>query len=106
MTKKLISLCLIGFVLLGLAGGCGSAGKVELDKDYMATAEAQGKDKRAIFERANGDYNAMSSEDRTKFLSYFSNEEDAKKFWELMAHPPSSQAGPVGTNPTPSAGGQ
>lgn len=70
----------------------------------MAKAEAEGKDKRAIFERAGGVYDSMTPADKTKFLSYFKSEADARKFWDLMAHPPSSMGAPTGV-PAPQSSG-
>ncbi|MBI5708529.1 MAG: hypothetical protein HZC36_16210 [Armatimonadetes bacterium] len=89
-----IALFLILFGVVGCSGG----GTQSMNQDYLQNAEAQGKAKRAIFDRAGGDWNAMSAEDKKEFLSYFPDEANAQKFWEMMKHPPSS--GGPGIPPT------
>jgi hypothetical protein len=74
--------------------GCSGGSKDPLnDPDYLKKSEEQGKEKRQIFLRSNGDYEKMSAEDRTKFLSFFENEEDAKAFWGVMKSPPGGAPG-------------
>lgn len=74
--------------------GCSGGGKDPLnDPDYLKKSEEQGKEKRQIFLRSGGEYDKMSSEDRTKFLSFFENEEDAKAFWGIMKNPPGGAPG-------------
>lgn len=82
----------IGILVLGLAIGCGpSTG--ELDDAYMADAEQIGKARREIFVRAEGNFDSMSAEDREAYLRGFDgNEENAKRFWDLMKNPPTSAA--------------
>ncbi|MCX7799369.1 MAG: hypothetical protein N2109_03395 [Fimbriimonadales bacterium] len=71
--------------------GCGGPATGEVDKDYLVKAEELGKKRREIFVRANGDYEAMSPEDRKAYLDSFDgNEENAKRFWNLMKNPPRS----------------
>jgi hypothetical protein len=96
--RKSALVVLLGVLAISLQVGCGSGSKVELDADYMKTAEQQGKEKRAIFERSNRNFDSMSAADREKYLSFFPNEEDAKRFWDLMSNPPGTEsAPPVGT---------
>lgn len=71
--------------------GCGGPATGEVDKDYLARAEELGKQRRQIFVRANGDYDSMTPEDRKAYLDSFDgNEENAKRFWNLMKNPPRS----------------
>jgi hypothetical protein len=49
-----------------------------------------------MFTKAGGDYSKLSASDHAEFVKGFNNnEETAKKYWEMMAHPPSSQT-PIG----------
>ncbi|MFN3683404.1 MAG: hypothetical protein ACK41F_05655, partial [Fimbriimonadaceae bacterium] len=67
------------------AAGCGGPATGEVDKNYLQKAEQLGKQRREIFVRAQGDYDAMSPEDRKAYLDSFDgNEENAKRFWNLM----------------------
>jgi hypothetical protein len=87
--KTKLSLLALGLAMVtGLVGGCQPEGGA-IDPAYMKTAEETGKVNREIFLRAGGDYDKMSPEDRTKFLSNFKNDEtQAKRFWDLMKNPP------------------
>lgn len=69
--------------------GCGSTGGDTVDKDYLKNAEAIGKQRREIFLRAGTEYDKMSAEDKKSYLDSFDgNEDNAKKFWDLMKYPP------------------
>lgn len=83
---------------------CGSSGGDTVDKDYLKNAEAVGKIRREIFVRSNMDYDKMTPEDKKAYLDTFQgNEENAKKFWDLMKNPPS----PYGSGlPTGNSAGQ
>lgn len=71
--------------------GCNDTAPPKLDENYMKNAEALGKERREIFLRANRVFENMTPEDREKYLKGFNNDEtQAKRFWELMANPPSS----------------
>jgi hypothetical protein len=83
---------LLGAMLFGL-GGCSSQG-AGLDKTSVAQDESAGKEKKAIFDRAGGDFDKMTPEDRKKFLSYFKSEDDARKFWTVMQNPPTGDSTP------------
>ena len=89
-------------VLCGIVG-CSGGGTQSMNQDYLANAEEQGKAKRAIFDKVSGDWEALSAEDKKQFISYFPDENNAKKFWEMMKHPPSS--GGPGIPPTGTAPG-
>jgi hypothetical protein len=81
----------------GIFAGCGS-GPGKLDENYMKNAEQIGTERREIFGRANGNFDAMTSGDRKSYLDSFDGkEEDARRFWEMMANPPSSST-PSGLN--------
>lgn len=100
MIQKPVALLLASLAFLGVlltGSGCSGGSGGGIDKDYMANAEEQGKEKRQIFLRAGGNYDAMSAEDRKKYLSFFENETFAKEFWAVMANPP--------TSANPSSGG-
>ena len=99
LVKQFIGISLFLSLIVAALCGCGDSSKVELNKDYMANAEQQGQEKRAIFERAGRNYDSMTAADKQKYLSFFENEEDAKKFWELMASPPTSNPGPGSSTP-------
>ncbi len=93
----MIVFCLISAIC---GSGCGS-GSQKLDEGYMQNAEALGKQRREIFMRANGDYDAMSPSDKEAFLSTFKGDEtNAKKTWEVMKSPPTSSGPPQGVNQT------
>ncbi len=71
--------------------GCGGPATGEVDQNYLQKAEELGKLRREIFVRAKGDYDSMSEEDRKAYLDSFDgNEENAKRFWNLMKNPPRS----------------
>jgi len=81
-----------GFALslvAAIAVACGSTGGDTVDKDYLKNAEAVGKQRREIFLRAGTEYDKMTPEDKKAYLDTFNgNEENAKKFWDLMKYPP------------------
>lgn len=89
---KRTMLFLAAMVAVALSGaGCGGPATGEVDKDYLQRAEQLGKQRREIFLRAEGNYDAMSAEDRKAYLDSFDgNEENARKFWYLMKNPPRS----------------
>jgi hypothetical protein len=68
----------------------------------MKNAEAIGKQRREIFLRAGTEYDKMSPDDKKTYLDSFDgNEENAKKFWDLMKYPPTQYRPGM----PPSAGG-
>ncbi len=104
-TKLVFFFSAFSFLLTGCSGGSGGA----LDQDYLERSKVEGPQKRAIFERAGGEYDKMNSEDKQKYLSFFKQEQDAKNFWELMKNPPRSVGVPSGgatATPVPSSAGQ
>jgi hypothetical protein len=90
---KLGTLLIAALSLVVLGTGC-SAGPQELDKDYMANAEQLGKDRKAIFDKASGDWSKMSEDDKSKFMKGFSDEAAAQKFWDVMKSGPPGGAPP------------
>ena len=87
------AICFIALVgISAVLTGC--SGDQKIDAGYMQTAEATGKERFAIFTRANRDYDKMSPADKATFLKGFNNEAQAKEYWQMMKNPPSSA--PVG----------
>lgn len=103
MVKSILKTLGLAFVAVVVVA-CGSSGGDTVDKDYLKNAEAVGKIRREIFVRSNMDYNKMTPEDKKAYLDTFGgNEENAKKFWDLMKNPPS----PYGSGlPTGNSAGQ
>lgn len=67
----------------------------------MKSGEQIGTQRREIFLRSNGDYDAMSAEDKAAYLKTFDGKEaNARNFWEMMKNPPSS-SGPLGPGQAP-----
>jgi hypothetical protein len=89
------ALLLLTALTLALSGmGCGEAGPQQLDENYVKNAEQVGKQRREIFLRASGDFDAMSPEDKKAFVSGFDSEPMARKYWDVMKNPPSSTLPP------------
>lgn len=86
MLKTLACLVLVASLFGGVLSGCGSS---EMDEDYLQSGAELGQERREIFLRAEGQFDAMTPEDRQRYLSGFNNdEEQARRFWEFMANPP------------------
>jgi len=85
----------MGALMLGMIG-CGGPETGELDKNYMASAEELGKTRREIFDKVKGDFEALTAEDKQKFINTFElkTEENARKYWEMIKNPPT---GPLGS---------
>lgn len=75
--------------------GCGGPETGELDKGYMATAEENGKTRKELFDKASGNFDALSADDKQKFINTFEvkTEDHAKKYWEMIKNPPTSGRG-------------
>jgi hypothetical protein len=91
----LVALLLVQIAVVGCSGG--SSDPIN-DKDYLKKSEEQGKEKRQIFLRSEGEFDKMNTEDRKKFLSFFENESEARGFWEIMKNPPGVTPNRQGTN--------
>jgi hypothetical protein len=89
------NLVCISLVSCFVVTGCGGPETGELDKGYMASAEELGKKRRELFEKANKNFDNLSPEDKQTYINTFEvkTEEHARKYWEMMANPPSSQFG-------------
>ncbi|HMS56484.1 MAG TPA: hypothetical protein PKA27_13890 [Fimbriimonadaceae bacterium] len=96
MIRNAFAMLLVLASVSWFISGCSSGAAGGLDKEYMKTAEQEGKEKREIFLRANGVFDAMSESDRKKYLSFFESETHAREFWNLMANPPTGP-GPATT---------
>lgn len=88
---------------IGFCGiGCGDAQPQKLDDNYMKNGEAIGKERRDIFTRAGREYENMTPADKEAYLKTFEgNEEQAKRFWDLMKNPPGSTGMPSGMPTAP-----
>ncbi len=80
-------------LLAGLGvSGCSESETGQLDKGYMATAEELGKTRKELFDKAKGDFDALSPEDKQKFINTFESksEESARKYWDVIKNPPTA----------------
>lgn len=79
-------LCAVMFVTLGC--GCGGSPP----KDGVNQTEA-GKmsDLNSIAKRVNGDFNALTPEEKAKFIALYGSKAEAKKIMKMMVHPPNEQ---------------
>lgn len=87
--------------------GCGDDNNLNPDATIMSVETA--KEARKLFERYNGDYQAMSESDKKAYLDLFKGDQArADKTWEIMSSPPPGSApggSPTGTQvPAPGAG--
>ncbi|MFN3729522.1 MAG: hypothetical protein ACK4XJ_07405 [Fimbriimonadaceae bacterium] len=90
----------VALAAIGFCSGCGDVGPQKLDADYMKSGEEVGKLRRDIFVRSSGNWDQMSSTDRAEYLASFDgNEENARRFWDLMKSPPTENR--PGMPPTP-----
>lgn len=95
--SKLNRIAVMALAVVGtnLLLGC-SGGTQQNDPEYMKNGEAIGKARREMFTKSGGDYAKLTAADKSEFLKGFGGDEAAaKKFWEMMAHPPTSSA-PIG----------
>lgn len=93
---RLAKVLCAGTVIL-VAVGCG-AGPQAYDQDTINKATTRAQTARAIFNKVNGDYSSISPQDKAELLKLSNNsEEDVKKLWNAMAHPPGG--GPTMTPP-------
>ena len=87
----------LGVVALGSllsAVGC-SGGPQEVDHKDEEKRVQEAKNLRSYFDKANGDYNALSDVDRAAFIQASGGEEKARQNWDLMKYGPSrGNAGP------------
>ena len=84
---------LAALLMAGLSiTGCGESETGQLDKGYMASAEELGKTRKELFDKAKGDFDALSPEDKQKFINTFENktEDVARKYWDVIKNPPTS----------------
>lgn len=92
----LLALTLTMFV----AAGC--SGSNEPDPQLEAKREAAAKNVRDIYDRAGGNWDALTAADKASLLKEFDNkEENAKRMWDLIK----SKSGPARSGATPPPAG-
>ncbi len=83
----------LGLLASMTLAGCSNTEKTNFSEQDMEKSRLSGEKKREIFNRANGEYDQMSPEDKKAFTSMFKNEEDARKAWSVMKNPPTGPTG-------------
>lgn len=92
-----VKVVIVGILVVETILGCG-AGPQSYDQDAIDKATARAQKARAIFDKVNGDYQAISPGDKADLLKLSNNDENSlKKLWQTMAHPPG--AGANGSSP-------
>jgi hypothetical protein len=92
---KTTSSFILALACLFALTGC-SASAPEVDKAYLKTAAETGKDVRAMFDRAGGDYQKLSPEERERYVKSFGGDEKAaQEFWGKMKSGNVSSGGPA-----------
>lgn len=88
--KKLISLLALVVTLGIVAAGCGCGGGAP--KDAIDQGEARKEsDLNDIAQRVHGDFNALTAEEKARFIAMFGNKTEAKRIMKMMAHPPNEK---------------
>jgi hypothetical protein len=81
-----------GLALLLLAAGCGEGGGPNPNVEAKRLAEAT--QRRALFDKAGGDYARLSAEDRAAFVRLHGGDDaKARQVWDVMKHGPSAARG-------------
>ena len=96
--------------------GCG-AGPQAIDDNYYKSGVERAQQTRTAYLSVQGNYDALPADKKAQLVKlYDGKEDDLKKSWALIAHPPAGMApggptpgpgGPNGgpNNPTPGPGG-
>jgi len=80
-------LTLLGIVAVLVAVGCGAEQK--MDESYLKNAPEVGKTRYEIQQKAKGDWNALTPEDKTAYVKTFNGDENqAKTYWENIKKGP------------------
>lgn len=82
-------------MMLGIVG-CGSkpqGGDLLNDKAAQEKAVEVGKRKFEIFQKAGGDWDKMTPEDKKEYIGFHESEADAREYWNLQKNPPGGAPG-------------
>jgi hypothetical protein len=88
--KKTLGLIILLSAAMFVTVGCGCGGGPP--KDGLDQTEA-GKqaDLNNIAKRVKGDFNALTPEEKARFIALYGNKGEAKRIMKMMAHPPNEQ---------------
>ena len=89
---------LVGASLTGLVA-CGDNNKT-LENPVVTVDQA--KRSREIYEKASGDWNAVSAADKAEMVKFYGDEEKAKAIWATMSQPRAVPDSAGGRNELPS----
>jgi hypothetical protein len=87
---KTFSLIVLLCTVMVATVGCGCGGGPP--KDGLDQTEAgKQSDLNNIARRVKGDFNALTPEEKARFIALYGNKAEAKRIMKMMAHPPNAK---------------